>query len=40
MHWWRIPAAEVPRDDRAVAEWLFSWWQCLDDWVGEHRPVP
>jgi 1-acyl-sn-glycerol-3-phosphate acyltransferase len=40
MHWWRIPAADVPQDDRAVAEWLFSWWQRLDDWVGEHRPVP
>lgn len=40
MHWWQVPAAEVPRDADAIADWLFSWWARVDGWVGQHRPVP
>jgi 1-acyl-sn-glycerol-3-phosphate acyltransferase len=40
MHWWRVPAAEVPRDDAGVVEWLFGWWEIVDAWIGVHRPVP
>jgi 1-acyl-sn-glycerol-3-phosphate acyltransferase len=30
---WHVPAGEIPaaRDDRI--DWLFDWWQTLDDWV-------
>ena len=39
MGWWRVPRAEIPtgRDDQI--EWLFDWWERIDDWVEEHRPT-
>lgn len=38
MRWWQVPRAEIPhgRDERI--EWLYDWWQAIDDWVVEHRP--
>jgi 1-acyl-sn-glycerol-3-phosphate acyltransferase len=34
-HWWRVPAADVPRDaDReAQLRWLYDWWQRIDAWI-------
>jgi 1-acyl-sn-glycerol-3-phosphate acyltransferase len=40
MHWWRVPADEVPRGGDAVTDWLFSWWGRVDGWIGENRTVP
>jgi hypothetical protein len=40
MHWWRVPAAEVPRDEDDIVEWLFGWWETVDAWIGVHKPVP
>jgi 1-acyl-sn-glycerol-3-phosphate acyltransferase len=37
MHWWQVPADEVPRDDDAVPEWLYDWWERVDAWIGAHR---
>jgi 1-acyl-sn-glycerol-3-phosphate acyltransferase len=39
MRWWRVPREEIPegRDERI--DWLFSWWERIDAWVDEHRPV-
>ncbi len=39
MRWWRVPREEIPegRDERI--DWLFSWWEEIDAWVAEHRPV-
>ncbi|NUR09874.1 MAG: lysophospholipid acyltransferase family protein [Nocardioidaceae bacterium] len=39
MRWWRVPRAEIPegRDDRI--DWLFDWWERIDAWIDEHRPV-
>jgi 1-acyl-sn-glycerol-3-phosphate acyltransferase len=39
MRWWRVPREDVPegRDERI--DWLFSWWERIDDWIDEHRPV-
>jgi 1-acyl-sn-glycerol-3-phosphate acyltransferase len=39
MRWWRVPRAEIPdgRDERI--DWLFSWWEEIDRWIAEHRPV-
>ena len=38
MRWWQVPSEEIPtgRDERI--EWLFSWWEAIDDWIAEHRP--
>jgi len=34
---WLVPAAEVPTDADAQVEWLYEWWQRLDEWIGEHQ---
>ena len=39
MRWWRVPRAEIPDDRDARIEWLFAWWEQIDAWVAEHRPV-
>jgi len=38
--WWRVPAAEVPREREAQVRWLYEWWERIDTWIGENRPVP
>ncbi len=37
MRWWRVPAAEVPRGEDAQLEWLYHWWERIDDWVDDSR---
>jgi 1-acyl-sn-glycerol-3-phosphate acyltransferase len=37
MHWWHVPAAEVPRGEEAQVEWLYRWWARIDDWVDDVR---
>jgi 1-acyl-sn-glycerol-3-phosphate acyltransferase len=34
---WRVPYAEIPKDQEGRLAWLAENWQRLDDWVGEHR---
>jgi 1-acyl-sn-glycerol-3-phosphate acyltransferase len=38
--WWRVPAADAPREASRVAqvEWLYDWWERLDAWIGEAIP--
>jgi 1-acyl-sn-glycerol-3-phosphate acyltransferase len=40
--WWRVPADEVPHTPgrEAQEKWLYDWWQRIDDWITENRPVP
>jgi 1-acyl-sn-glycerol-3-phosphate acyltransferase len=33
IKFWRVPAAEIPEDEAARAEWLFGQWQRMDDWI-------
>jgi len=37
---WLIPAAAVPREPDAVADWLAEWWLRLDSWVAATRAAP
>lgn len=40
-HMWLEPAAERPTDPDQQVEWLYKWWQRLDQWVraeGEETP--
>jgi hypothetical protein len=37
MRWWIVPAAEVPGDREERIDWLFDWWQRIDDWVAERH---
>jgi 1-acyl-sn-glycerol-3-phosphate acyltransferase len=37
MRFWLVPAAEVPRSGpEEQVEWLFGWWERIDDWISEH----
>lgn len=39
MTWWRVPAAEVPREDEeAVTDWLQAVWSDIDQWVATRTP--
>src|SRR4051794_29675388 len=33
LRWWFVPAAEVPRDETQLTDWLYHWWQRIDDWI-------
>jgi 1-acyl-sn-glycerol-3-phosphate acyltransferase len=39
MRWWRVPREEIPQGRDARIDWLFSWWEQIDAWIAEHRPV-
>lgn len=31
--YWRIPAPEIPREPEEMTEWLYGWWERIDDWI-------
>jgi 1-acyl-sn-glycerol-3-phosphate acyltransferase len=33
LRWWFVPAADVPRDEAEQTDWLYSWWQTIDEWI-------
>jgi 1-acyl-sn-glycerol-3-phosphate acyltransferase len=37
MRWWRVPHDEVPQGFDAQLDWLYRWWQTIDDWVDRTR---
>ena len=39
MRWWRVSREDIPDGREARIDWLFSWWEDIDRWVAEHRPV-
>ncbi|WP_214366537.1 1-acyl-sn-glycerol-3-phosphate acyltransferase [Pseudonocardia sp. H11422] len=39
MRWWRVPAGEVPADRDAQVDWLYQWWERIDDWVDSTREL-
>lgn len=39
MRWWRVPREEIPQSREDRIDWLFSWWERIDAWVEEHRPM-
>jgi 1-acyl-sn-glycerol-3-phosphate acyltransferase len=38
MRWWQVARDEIPADRDERIEWLFGWWERIDDWVNENRP--
>jgi 1-acyl-sn-glycerol-3-phosphate acyltransferase len=38
MRWWQVSSEEIPAGREARIDWLFSWWELIDDWIAEHRP--
>ncbi|MDQ6687714.1 MAG: 1-acyl-sn-glycerol-3-phosphate acyltransferase [Actinomycetota bacterium] len=39
MGWWRVPREEIPEGREERIDWLFTRWEKIDDWIGEHRPT-
>lgn len=37
MRWWRVPHGEVPQDREEQVDWLYRWWETIDDWVDRTR---
>jgi 1-acyl-sn-glycerol-3-phosphate acyltransferase len=37
MRWWRVPAADIPRQREAQIDWLFGWWERIDEWIADRR---
>jgi 1-acyl-sn-glycerol-3-phosphate acyltransferase len=33
LRWWFVPAAEVPREETEQTDWLYRWWETIDDWI-------
>ena len=33
LRWWFVPAAEVPRDEAELTDWLYRWWETIDAWI-------
>jgi 1-acyl-sn-glycerol-3-phosphate acyltransferase len=33
LRWWFVPAAEVPRDETEQTDWLYQWWETIDEWI-------
>jgi 1-acyl-sn-glycerol-3-phosphate acyltransferase len=44
LRWWFVPAAQVPRDETEQTDWLYHWWETIDDWItttsAAARPAP
>jgi 1-acyl-sn-glycerol-3-phosphate acyltransferase len=37
VKWWRVPAAEVPRDRESQIRWLYDHWEQIDSWITAQR---
>jgi 1-acyl-sn-glycerol-3-phosphate acyltransferase len=37
LRWWFLPATEVPRADAELTDWLYHWWETIDDWINTRQ---
>jgi 1-acyl-sn-glycerol-3-phosphate acyltransferase len=37
MRWWQVPRRDVPTRREEQIEWLYDWWQRIDDWIAGQR---
>ena len=35
--YWRLPPDQVPRTEEPLIEWLYQWWDQIDDWIEQHK---
>jgi 1-acyl-sn-glycerol-3-phosphate acyltransferase len=33
LRWWFVPAADVPRGEAEQTDWLYHWWESIDEWI-------
>ena len=38
MRWWQVPREEIPDGREEQIDWLFGWWERIDDWIAANRP--
>jgi 1-acyl-sn-glycerol-3-phosphate acyltransferase len=38
MRWWQVSREDIPADRDGQIEWLFAWWERIDDWIEHNRP--
>jgi len=38
MRWWQVPRSEIPDGRDAQIDWLFGWWERIDEWIEQNRP--
>ncbi|WP_326824613.1 1-acyl-sn-glycerol-3-phosphate acyltransferase [Streptosporangium sp. NBC_01639] len=38
--WWRVDAADVPRDEEGRIRWLYDHWERIDAWITENHRTP
>ena len=39
MRWWQVPRSEIPENREERIDWLFAWWEQIDAWIEQNRPV-
>ena len=39
LRWWFVPAAEVPTGESEQTDWLYHWWETIDDWITATRQL-
>ena len=35
--YWRLPSSEVPKDEEALIEFLYGWWERIDSWIADRE---
>ncbi|MFI6296916.1 1-acyl-sn-glycerol-3-phosphate acyltransferase [Nonomuraea sp. NPDC050790] len=35
--WWRVPAAQIPREREDRIRWLYDQWETIDDWIAAQK---
>lgn len=38
MRWWHVARSEIPADKDARIDWLYGWWERVDDWIEDNKP--
>jgi len=37
--YWRVSPDQIPTERQALIDWLFAWWERIDQWIDGHRAV-
>lgn len=39
VRFWRVHAAHIPVEEDARVQWLYEYWNCIDDWIAGVHPL-
>jgi hypothetical protein len=40
MRWWEVSRADIPEGREARIDWLYGWWERVDEWIEDNRVAP